>query len=336
MELGAALADQDRARVHQLAAEGLEAEALGLGVATVAGRPACFLVCHVGSSGDRIHTDFRVVLAMALRALIMLAPAHLEDLDLHAAAVAEDGGRDACSGHEWVTELHGVSVRDHEDLVEDDLSANVCRYLFYFDFLAGGNSVLLAAGFYDRVHCRTPKGCECFAGRPGSAATELAMIHKFPHKVKDLSPRPPSLESIRAPIEEDLASVDAVIRRRLESHVVLIRTIADYIVGAGGKRLRPALVLLTANALGARGPERHELAAVIEFIHTATLLHDDVVDESSLRRGRKTANAEFGNAASVLVGDFLYSRAFQMIVDIGSLRIMKVLADATNVIAEGE
>jgi len=150
------------------------------------------------------------------------------------------------------------------------------------------------------------------------------------------SPRPPSLESIRAPIEEDLSKVDAVIRRRLESHVVLIRTIADYIVGSGGKRLRPALVLLTANALEARGPERHELAAVIEFIHTATLLHDDVVDESSLRRGRKTANAEFGNAASVLVGDFLYSRAFQMIVEIGSIRIMKVLADATNVIAEGE
>jgi octaprenyl-diphosphate synthase len=127
-----------------------------------------------------------------------------------------------------------------------------------------------------------------------------------------------------------------VIRRRLDSHVVLIRTIADYIVGSGGKRLRPALVLLTANAFGAAGDAKLELAAVIEFIHTATLLHDDVVDESSLRRGRKTANAEFGNAASVLVGDFLYSRAFQMIVGIGSLRIMKVLADATNVIAEGE
>ena len=130
--------------------------------------------------------------------------------------------------------------------------------------------------------------------------------------------------------------VDAVIRDRLASDVVLIRTIAGYIVASGGKRLRPALVLLTANALGAQGPARHELAAVIEFIHTATLLHDDVVDESSLRRGRKTANAEFGNAASVLVGDFLYSRAFQMIVEVGSLRIMKVLADATNVIAEGE
>jgi octaprenyl-diphosphate synthase len=166
------------------------------------------------------------------------------------------------------------------------------------------------------------------------------MIHNFPRKVKDLTAghagEPASLEAIRAPVLADLAAVDQVIRKRLDSHVVLIRTIADYIVGSGGKRLRPALVLLTANAFGAAGEAKLELAAVIEFIHTATLLHDDVVDESSLRRGRKTANAEFGNAASVLVGDFLYSRAFQMIVGIGSLRIMKVLADATNVIAEGE
>ena len=149
-------------------------------------------------------------------------------------------------------------------------------------------------------------------------------------------PLAPSLEAVRAPIETDLGKVDEVIRRRLDSDVVLIRTIANYIVGSGGKRLRPALVLLSANAFGAEGGAKHELAAVIEFIHTATLLHDDVVDESSLRRGRKTANAEFGNAASVLVGDFLYSRAFQMIVEAGSLRVMKVLADATNVIAEGE
>ena len=146
----------------------------------------------------------------------------------------------------------------------------------------------------------------------------------------------PSLEAVRAPIESDLRKVDEVIARRLDSEVVLIRTIASYIVASGGKRLRPALVLLAANAFGAEGGAKHELAAVIEFIHTATLLHDDVVDESSLRRGRKTANAEFGNAASVLVGDFLYSRAFQMIVEAGSLRVMKVLADATNVIAEGE
>jgi octaprenyl-diphosphate synthase len=145
-----------------------------------------------------------------------------------------------------------------------------------------------------------------------------------------------SLDSIRAPVADDMGRVDEVIRRRLASDVVLIRTVAEYIVGSGGKRLRPALLLLAANACGAQGAARHELAAVIEFIHTATLLHDDVVDESSLRRGRKTANAEFGNAASVLVGDFLYSRAFQMMVGVGSLRVMAVLADATNVIAEGE
>jgi octaprenyl-diphosphate synthase len=147
---------------------------------------------------------------------------------------------------------------------------------------------------------------------------------------------PASLESIRAPVAADLARVDEVIRERLASDVVLIRTVAHYIIESGGKRLRPALVLLAANACGAQGPAKHELAAVIEFIHTATLLHDDVVDESSLRRGRKTANAEFGNAASVLVGDFLYSRAFQMMVGVGSVRVMSVLADATNVIAEGE
>jgi octaprenyl-diphosphate synthase len=130
--------------------------------------------------------------------------------------------------------------------------------------------------------------------------------------------------------------VDAVIRERLASRVVLIDQISGYIVGAGGKRIRPRLVLLFAEALGFEGPERHELAAIVEFIHTATLLHDDVVDESSLRRGRATANAMFGNAASVLVGDFLYSRAFQMMVSVNRMRVLEVLADATNVIAEGE
>jgi len=162
-------------------------------------------------------------------------------------------------------------------------------------------------------------------------------LSALPHSPSERVPSPSaSLESIRAPIAQDLQRVDEVIRRRLDSDVALIRTIAHYIIAGGGKRLRPALVLLTASAFGSLPEPRHELAAVIEFIHTATLLHDDVVDESSLRRGRKTANAEFGNAASVLVGDFLYSRAFQMIVGAGSLRVMKVLADATNVIAEGE
>ncbi|MBC7489565.1 MAG: octaprenyl diphosphate synthase [Glaciimonas sp.] len=131
-------------------------------------------------------------------------------------------------------------------------------------------------------------------------------------------------------------AVNAVIREKLHSDVHLINQIAEYIISAGGKRLRPVLVLLIAQAYGYRGNRHHELAAVVEFIHTATLLHDDVVDESSLRRGRKTANAIFGNAASVLVGDFLYSRAFQMMVDVHNPRVMQIVANATNVIAEGE
>jgi octaprenyl-diphosphate synthase len=130
--------------------------------------------------------------------------------------------------------------------------------------------------------------------------------------------------------------VDAVIAARLASEVALVNQISHYIVGAGGKRIRPMLVVLFANALGFTGPERYELAATVEFIHTATLLHDDVVDESSLRRGKTTANALFGNAASVLVGDFLYSRAFQMMVSVNQMRVLEVLAEATNVIAEGE
>jgi len=135
---------------------------------------------------------------------------------------------------------------------------------------------------------------------------------------------------------DEMRQVDVVIQRRLASKVALIDQIGHYIISAGGKRIRPMLVLLFSNALGFHGPERFELAATVEFIHTATLLHDDVVDESSLRRGRKTANALFGNAASVLVGDFVYSRAFQMMVSVNRMRVLEVLADATNVIAEGE
>ncbi len=133
-----------------------------------------------------------------------------------------------------------------------------------------------------------------------------------------------------------MRSVDAVIAQRLDSAVPLVGQVSQYIIAAGGKRLRPAILLLMCGALGFRGPERFTLAAVVEFIHTATLLHDDVVDESTLRRGNATANETFGNPASVLVGDFLYSRAFQMMVDVGEMRIMQILADATNVIAEGE
>ncbi len=145
-----------------------------------------------------------------------------------------------------------------------------------------------------------------------------------------------TLTELLAPIQEDMAQVDGVIRTRLASTVPLIQTVGDYIIAGGGKRMRPALLLMTAGALGGGGANAHLLAAVVEFIHTATLLHDDVVDESGLRRGRQTANAVFGNATSVLVGDFLYSRAFQMMVEPGDVRIMRILADATNVIAEGE
>jgi octaprenyl-diphosphate synthase len=133
-----------------------------------------------------------------------------------------------------------------------------------------------------------------------------------------------------------MQAVDAAIRTELYSEVPLVSQIADYIISAGGKRIRPALVLLMARAWGYQGEQHYKLAAVIEFIHTATLLHDDVVDESALRRGRQTANALFGNAASVLVGDFVYSRAFQMMVSVNNMRVMQILADATNVIAEGE
>lgn len=139
-----------------------------------------------------------------------------------------------------------------------------------------------------------------------------------------------------AVIAADMQAVDAAIRTQLHSDVPLVSQIADYIISAGGKRIRPALVLLMAKAWGYRGEDHYKLAAVVEFIHTATLLHDDVVDESELRRGRQTANAMFGNAASVLVGDFVYSRAFQMMVSVNSMRVMQILADATNVIAEGE
>ena len=139
-----------------------------------------------------------------------------------------------------------------------------------------------------------------------------------------------------APIAADMRRVDELIGVRLGSDVALVRQVAEYIVGGGGKRLRPALVLLSAGAAGYRGEGHLELAAVVEFIHTATLLHDDVVDGSELRRGRDTANAQFGNAASVLVGDFVYSRAFQMMVSVDNMRVMRVLAEATNTIAEGE
>ena len=149
-------------------------------------------------------------------------------------------------------------------------------------------------------------------------------------------PPVPGLAQIQSLAAPDMAGVDTLIRTRLSSDVLLINQIGEHIVAAGGKRLRPMLHLLAARALGYAGIDHLKLAAVIEFIHTSTLLHDDVVDESDLRRGRKTANALWGNAASVLVGDFLYSRSFQLMVELDRMRVMRILADTTNAIAEGE
>lgn len=146
----------------------------------------------------------------------------------------------------------------------------------------------------------------------------------------------PSFDDVTELAREDMQAVDALIKASLESDVMLVSQVSQYIVMSGGKRLRPLLVLLAARALGYDGEQHVRSAAIIEFIHTATLLHDDVVDGSDRRRGRDTANTVFGNQASVLVGDFLYSRAFQMMVDIDSMRVMQILADATNTIAAGE
>ncbi len=145
-----------------------------------------------------------------------------------------------------------------------------------------------------------------------------------------------SLDFIQSCIADSMPLVDAEISQQLHSEVSLVSQVAEYIVNSGGKRLRPILVLLSGGAFGSITPEHHKLAAIVEFIHTATLLHDDVVDGSGMRRGKPTANNLFGNAASVLVGDFIYSRAFQMMVGIKNMRVMEVLADATNIIAEGE
>lgn len=150
------------------------------------------------------------------------------------------------------------------------------------------------------------------------------------------SQKPSTFDDVAALSRDDMRAVDALISTSLQSDVALVSQVSEYIVTSGGKRLRPVIVLLAARAFGYSGEQHIHAAAIIEFIHTATLLHDDVVDSSSRRRGQDSANTVFGNQASVLVGDFLYSRAFQMMVDVGSMRIMQILADATNTIAAGE
>ena len=189
-----------------------------------------------------------------------------------------------------------------------------------------------SACFVGNIGIATP------GGRPdaGGMAYNLG-TNSLPHRFAlSAATQNAPQNNIAHTIAADMDAVNTVIRQKLHSEVSLVNQIAEYIISAGGKRIRPVLVLLVANAYSYKGTAHHELAAVVEFIHTATLLHDDVVDESSLRRGRATANALFGNAASVLVGDFLYSRAFQMMVGLNNMRVMQILSDATNVIAEGE
>jgi len=178
-----------------------------------------------------------------------------------------------------------------------------------------------------RIACSTP-------GRLAWRATSASA----PAILADADPRRPfvSLDFLNPVIGEDMAAVDRVLRESLRSDVALIREVANYIIAGGGKRLRPGLLLLAARACGYAGRDHHTLAAAIEMIHTATLLHDDVVDESQLRRGNATANAQFGNPAAVLVGDFLYSRTFQLMVGVNRMRVLAIIADATNLIAEGE
>jgi hypothetical protein len=212
---------------------------------------------------------------------------------------------------------------------------------------------LLATGFYDRVHIDLfsfALGMDFHRAhdysianltwhlawaKPQATPAHLPIIVRV-NLSQTLQTDPPSPAAPMAIIAQDMRDVDRVIAQRLDSGVPLVGQVSRYIIAAGGKRLRPALLLLCCGAMGFAGAQRFKMAAVVEFIHTATLLHDDVVDDSALRRGNATANETFGNPASVLVGDFLYSRAFQMMVEAGDMRIMAVLADATNVIAEGQ
>src|SRR5688500_14554691 len=223
-----------------------------------------------------------------------------------------------------------AEIADQDDLVD---ATSHCGSFMFPTADRGRHHWIIAGG-------PLPSG----TGRPAaqenpSAATPYNRSPRRLPSPMNSAPLPPpalSLSAIQALAVDDMARVDALIRTRLASDVVLINQVGEYIIGAGGKRLRPMLLLLAARALGHHGEDAHQLAAVVEFIHTATLLHDDVVDESDLRRGRRTANAVWGNAASVLVGDFLYSRSFQLMVELDRMDVMRLLADTTNRIAEGE
>lgn len=304
-------------------------------------------------SSNGADLQFSELLTVTLTFLIVLATTHFENAHFVVLAVRNYCDRNGRAGHQGCANFQFSAVTDRQNFVEHNFLAYVRSNLFYFNFFAGSNPILLAAGFYDRVHVdlfnlaprtdfrraleyNTPRFFWQTTTRSPISRPAASYNRGNPNWGQPLqdtsSPTPTGLSLIA----EDMRQVDQVIVQRLESGVPLVGTVAQYIIAAGGKRLRPALLLLCCGALGYRGAQRFNMAAVVEFIHTATLLHDDVVDESLLRRGNATANAKFGNPASVLVGDFLYSRAFQMMVEAQSMHIMQVLADATNVIAEGE
>lgn len=289
------------------------------------------------------------LLAVPLTFLIVLTTAHFKNVHFVVFAVSHDSGFHSCAGHQGCANLQFSAVADCQNLVDHNLLAYVRSNLFYFNFFAGSNAILLTAGFYDRVHVDlfnlTPQTNFRRALDSNIVVAnvqirpEMAESHPYNHATtywRTVQVHPSGSSTGLSIVDHDMHQVDEVISLRLHSSVQLVGTVSQYIITAGGKRLRPKLLLLCCGALGYQGSLRFSMAAVVEFIHTATLLHDDVVDESTLRRGLATANAKFGNPASVLVGDFLYSRAFQMMVDADNMRIMAVLAEATNVIAEGE
>ncbi len=362
MKLGSPLANDDRTGGDELAAKHLHAEHFRLGIPAVSSRSAALFLRHFVflSSVDRCDLQFGELLAVALPFLVVLAPAHLEDADLVMFAMGQYGSLDSRPGQPRRTNLDRVTLANGQHSVDQNFLTKIRSDLFYLYFFADRNTVLLPAGFYDCVHTvlflKAPwtffhRAFQCtifvilvpaltvnFAPRRLTAPDAVPIIIdicRCPCCVS-LLPFEPQISPNLDLITDDMGEVDKLIDQRLSTSVALVSQVSGYIISSGGKRLRPALLLLVCGALGYSGLDRFNLAAVVEFIHTATLLHDDVVDESTLRRGRPTANQNFGNAASVLVGDFLYSRAFQMMLSSGSMRVMEVLADATNVISEGE
>ncbi len=290
-------------------------------------------------------------------ATVLFAPFEFNHADLVSAAVLQNFGGDPGAIDKRCPDFDLISVRHQQDFREFNVPAWVSGKGLDVEFIARTDTVLFSAGFNDCMHrenvwnyLRSQRARDSteFANRRQDRRIEngnfpllLARSSCSPeptpavtkvHETKDK----PDIEDLRTLVREDVAAIDRLIKARLYSDVILINQLSQYIIASGGKRLRPLLALLSAKVAGYEGTRHREVAVIIELIHTATLLHDDVVDASTMRRGRETANLVWGNEASVLVGDFLYSRAFQMMVDLEDIRVLEILADATNTIAEGE